>query len=308
MPLTHGIDSFGCNDTFYIRSDTLKAFFDGKAAILHAFQQNPEMQKKPYKFEYLGNNQASFPATIPLDNPILCAVAGSGLTQFGLELAKENSWYAYAEQLDVICTNDKEQYASSYALIDAACYLVHLLNIYTPNRALIQNLISTHVQVDALGRENYIAVEAAINKVIRKSTRREFPSEASDLLTIAQHDANRNSVKTSALPGIDFERLCAESLAANNFGVQITPSVGDFGADIIAEKDGLRYSIQCKDTVKPVGVKAVQEVVAARSHYKTDYAVVCASAGFTDAAVELATSNAVLLCNFDQLVRRLDAV
>jgi len=52
----------------------------------------------------------------------------------------------------------------------------------------------------------------------------------------------------------------------------------------------------------------VQEAIGARSHYKMDFAVVCAVAGFTDAAIELAASAKVIVCNAEQLARRLDAI
>jgi len=58
--------------------------------------------------------------------------------------------------------------------------------------------------------------------------------------------------------------------------------------------------------LKPAGVKAVQEAAAARAHYGTDFAVVCSSGGFTDAAINLATSAEVMLSNFDQLSDRLE--
>lgn len=65
----------------------------------------------------------------------------------------------------------------------------------------------------------------------------------------------------------------------------------------LAERNALVPLDQCR--IKPT---------RSRRHYSTDYAVVCSSGGFTDAAIELATSNKVLLCNANQLVARLDAV
>jgi HJR/Mrr/RecB family endonuclease len=97
-------------------------------------------------------------------------------------------------------------------------------------------------------------------------------------------------------------------LSSSGFDVRETPKSGDFGADIIASKDDLSFAIQCKDTIKPVGVKAVQEAASAKSHYKVDFAVVCSTARFTDAAIELATSNNVILSNSKNLAARLDTI
>lgn len=57
---------------------------------------------------------------------------------------------------------------------------------------------------------------------------------------------------------------------------------------------------------EPVGAKAIQQAVVARSHYHTESAVVCASAGFTDAVLEPATSTKAISCNADQLARCLE--
>lgn len=63
----------------------------------------------------------------------------------------------------------------------------------------------------------------------------------------------------------------------------------DFGADITAR--GFLFSsivVQCKDYTRPVGVKAVQEVNAARQYYGASRAAVAAKGTFTKQARELA--------------------
>ena len=62
------------------------------------------------------------------------------------------------------------------------------------------------------------------------------------------------------MDGFDFEYYCADLLVADGFiDVQVTRSSGDYGVDILAEKDGVTYAIQCKRYSGLVGVKAVQE-------------------------------------------------
>ena len=95
--------------------------------------------------------------------------------------------------------------------------------------------------------------------------------------------------------GLEFEKAAAQSLEEAGFHVEVTPSSGDQGADVIAMRNGLRFAIQCKDYVGQVGNAAVQEVLAAKAFYKTDYAVVCSNAGYTKSAKTLAATSSVLL-------------
>ena len=55
-----------------------------------------------------------------------------------------------------------------------------------------------------------------------------------------------------------------EVLGARGWTVADTPASGDFGADLIAEKDGKRIAIQAKRYSKPVGNKAVNEALGGR--------------------------------------------
>lgn len=322
MPLENGIDSFA-NDygnSIECSDETLTSFFDAREAILQVFRENPSLVREPYLFESVweqgrGNRLVS-PLIPPDDNAIFLKIESEKLKYLGEALVENSAWGELFNTHELLNESEQQHFAEGYALIDMACYLVYLLNVYQPNRALIQNLISTHTKIDALGRENLSEVVKAIGKVVKKSvkstpTMSEFlhaEEQGEALVVIAKHDVARLNQSRASSPGIDFERNCAVKLAAGGFDVQTTPAIGDYGADLIALKDDLGYAIQCKDTSKPVGVKAVQEAVAARSHYKVDFAVVCASAGFTDAAIELATSNKVLLCNADQLVKRLDSI
>ena len=60
------------------------------------------------------------------------------------------------------------------------------------------------------------------------------------------------------MEGHDFEYYCAELLRRQGFlEVEVTRGSGDYGIDILAEKDGVTYAIQCKRYTAPVGVKAI---------------------------------------------------
>ncbi|PTV70263.1 restriction endonuclease [Agrobacterium pusense] len=112
-----------------------------------------------------------------------------------------------------------------------------------------------------------------------------------------------NQPKPVVRDGVAFEEQIAAGLEELNFIVDRTPVSGDFGADLVAEKDDLRYAIQCKAHSKPIGIKAVQEANGARRFYKCDYGVVIATSRFTPAAQELAQETGVILAGEADLAR-----
>ena len=63
-----------------------------------------------------------------------------------------------------------------------------------------------------------------------------------------------------AMEGHDFEYFCADLLEDHGFkSVEVTRGSGDYGVDVLAEKEGVTYAVQCKRYDGPVGVKAVQD-------------------------------------------------
>lgn len=100
---------------------------------------------------------------------------------------------------------------------------------------------------------------------------------------------------------LDYERHCAVLLTGLGWTARLTKGSGDQGADIIAEKDGVRVVVQCKRHAKPVGNKAVQEALAARNFEDADFAAVVSNAGFTTGAKELAHKGRVTLLHHSEL-------
>ena len=97
------------------------------------------------------------------------------------------------------------------------------------------------------------------------------------------------------LTGKDFEEFIAKLLGKYGYSTSLTRDSHDFGADVIAEKDEIRYAIQCKYWQNSVGIEAVQQVCAARHYYNCDKSVVVTNNKFTKQAKELAQVNRVLL-------------
>lgn len=98
------------------------------------------------------------------------------------------------------------------------------------------------------------------------------------------------------LEGHDFEFFCADLLKAQGFiGVEVTRGSGDFGVDILAEKDGITYAIQCKRYASPIGVEAVLRTYGGLAYYDRMVGVVMTNQYFTAPAVEAAKKLKILL-------------
>ncbi len=119
------------------------------------------------------------------------------------------------------------------------------------------------------------------------------------ILTIMAVKLNRRGSASDAfedMEGHEFERFCANLLKQKGFvDVEVTKGSGDYGVDILAEKDGVTYAIQCKRYTAPVGVKAVQEAYAGRDYYDRMVGAVMTNQYFTTPAVEAAKKLKILL-------------
>ena len=132
----------------------------------------------------------------------------------------------------------------------------------------------------------------------RNTTAQDFPYQSS---------ISRKSVEcVDALDGHRFEYWCSDLLKANGFEkVSVTPGSGDQGVDILAEKDGIRYAIQCKRYSSDLGNTPIQEVTAGKTFYGCHVGVVMTNQHFTSSAVALAKKTGVLLWDRDTLDRML---
>ena len=105
-----------------------------------------------------------------------------------------------------------------------------------------------------------------------------------------------------------YEEFIKGLLRSRGFTAKRTPSSGDFGVDVVASKDGKSFAIQCKLYNRPVGTKAIQEVVSGRIFYKTDFAVVVSDNSFTPAAKTLARKSDVMLTHHKNLLHKLEGL
>ncbi len=106
------------------------------------------------------------------------------------------------------------------------------------------------------------------------------------------------------MEGAEFESYCAELLEAKGFeNVETTPASHDYGIDIIADRDGISYAIQCKCYSDNIGIRAIQEAYAGKDYYDSMVAVVMTNQYFTKSAVEFAKKLNVILWDGDQVMK-----
>lgn len=104
------------------------------------------------------------------------------------------------------------------------------------------------------------------------------------------------------LDGFEFEIFVAKLLTCLGYNNSIvTQSSGDYGIDVIAIKDDIKYAIQCKNYSQPVGNKAVQEAYSGKSFYNCHVAIVVTNNYFTNSAKKQAEKNDVVLWDRDKL-------
>jgi restriction system protein len=99
-------------------------------------------------------------------------------------------------------------------------------------------------------------------------------------------DAGMMAIDT--MTGTQFEDYVAARLRRAGWHVTFTSVSGDYGVDLIAERDDKSVAVQCKRHGKPVGVAAVQQVVSGARHHGCTKSIVISNQEFTQAAKQLA--------------------
>lgn len=121
------------------------------------------------------------------------------------------------------------------------------------------------------------------------------------------HNSTSIISKVDSMDGHNFEHWCAELLQKNGFyNVEVTPGSGDHGVDVLAEKEGVRYAIQCKCYSHDLGNTPVQEVYAGKEMYRCQVGVVMTNRYFTKGAKELAEKTRVLLWDRDKIQQMIE--
>lgn len=106
------------------------------------------------------------------------------------------------------------------------------------------------------------------------------------------------------MSGADFEYFVKELLEKlEYYNIEVTSATGDYGVDVIAEKDNIKYAFQCKLYSEKVGNSAIQEVYSGKEYYNCNAAVVITNSYFTKSAISQAERTGVALWDRDILVK-----
>lgn len=110
------------------------------------------------------------------------------------------------------------------------------------------------------------------------------------------------------MEGSQFELWCAALLRENGFvNVQVTRYSGDAGVDILAEKDSIKYAIQCKRYTENLGNTPIQEIHAGKAVYGCHVGAVMTNQYFTEGGKRVAAATGTLLWDRDWLRAKIAA-
>lgn len=127
-------------------------------------------------------------------------------------------------------------------------------------------------------------------------------------ITFAQSAKREERLRKSGIreidkmDGLQFEQYLGLLFKSQGFKAEVTRASGDFGADLILQKNGTKTVVQAKRYSKNVGIEAIQQAVGAMRHYDALGSWVVTNRDFTDAAYKLAASNGVELINREALI------
>jgi restriction system protein len=111
--------------------------------------------------------------------------------------------------------------------------------------------------------------------------------------------------EVDVMDGQTFERYLATLFQRLGYEVERTGRRGDYGADLVVWRDGVKIAVQAKRWTKNIGVRAIQEAVASKGYYKADRSMVVANRPFTQQARVLARANEVELWDRDRLMEEM---
>lgn len=101
----------------------------------------------------------------------------------------------------------------------------------------------------------------------------------------------------------NFIKYVLELLQKNGYKeVKQVIYTGDYGVDITAYKDEIKYAIQCVQFRDEVTVDVIKNLLLGKEYYDCDKAMVVTNSIFNRKAIRLATSAKIELINRDKLV------
>jgi len=189
--------------------------------------------------------------------------------------------------------------------------------IINENISTISSAYRKSVKTNSFGKKNYDKFSAEFNEFIKDQ-----PSIKKIIKTLLEdhnyeidisadgaiehietliNDAVSSDAYSDDIDPFEYEHMCAAEFNKSGWEANATQGSSDQGVDVIARRGDEVLVAQCKRFAKPVGNKAVQEVVAGLKFYKANRGVVIAPNGFTNSAEQLAAANNIMLIHHTEI-------
>lgn len=110
-------------------------------------------------------------------------------------------------------------------------------------------------------------------------------------------------VRFQGISPYDFEDFLGKLFKDNGYTISPTKYAGDYGADLILQKEGLTTVVQVKRYHQDhnVGVQEVNQVIGAAKYYKADQIMIVTTSGLTKPALELCQKAKVFVWDWEIL-------
>ena len=168
--------------------------------------------------------------------------------------------------------------------------MIYYLIMMKRNKNYKENIFVKIVRIFLLVVLSPVVLVYLISKAIKTAKEKKANADKIAIFNMSQIDQ---------LSGVEFEKFLKQIFEKMGYQVSLTKKSHDYGADLVLSKKGETTIVQAKCYGKTVGIKAIQEIVAAKSHYKTSSAIVATNNYFSKDAVVLATENNIMLLDRD---------
>jgi len=174
----------------------------------------------------------------------------------------------------------------------------------SPTPEIMEALIFDAISAgDMTSADRYLEMLDRLDPHNPKTVKFRADVERSKRISSLARSTGQSFEEIREMSGTDFEDLVIRCFKNAGYATQSTPASGDFGADaIINTASDTRIVVQCKRYKARLNLKAVQEVMAAMSHYGADYGIVITTNGYLKSAVELAKSADIELWGQDEVI------
>jgi restriction system protein len=178
---------------------------------------------------------------------------------------------------------------------------------------VVSSAYRNSVTTNAFGKKNYNKFAPQLEEHIKDNSKildrleKEYETDVEfidGMVDLIEKKLKKSDIKfdySDDMDPYDYEHLCAEEFNKNKWDAKATQGSSDQGVDVIAQKSDWTLVAQCKRFAKPVGNKAVQEVVAGMNYYEANEGVVIAPNGFTNSAKNLAKANNIKLIHHSEI-------